>query len=294
MALFADIRKAKLIFGEAATAYGTIVNEIAPFIGREQYRFEDPEVFERNSADPRFGPTYINRTYWYETLERAHLAAVASILRTCRWVDLAVREYEAENIFGWASAARSIIEAAGDAGDSLGVVPRTLANNRGRIEACLAGKSSVLFTSAELEDALIHFSHARKISKGEIAPDSHRAKSSAAYVGFVADLKVGDVRSLYAHLCEIVHPAALSVAVIFNNKGGAFVVDPEMERDLLKRDVEGSREVLGGALMAALNPALLTLRVLHSFDLFTKINPLRKVDFSPIPAWPSIEKALRQ
>jgi len=57
--------------------------------------------------------------------------------------------------------------------------------------------------------------------------------------------------------------------------------------------VAASRDTLGGCLMAAYNPALLTLRVLHSFDHFTKITPLKKVNFSAIPAWPPIEKLLR-
>ncbi|MBY3214310.1 hypothetical protein HFO21_07975 [Rhizobium laguerreae] len=161
------------------------------------------------------------------------------------------------------------------------------------IQGCLSGSSTALHTSAELEDLLIHFSHARRIAKGEIAPDSHRAKSSAAYVDFVTRMNVGDVRSLYANLCETVHPASASVALFFTSADDTLTVDFKSEVDFLEKNAKASRQALGGCLMAAFNPALLTLRVLHSFDHFTKITPLKKVNFDAIPAWPPIEKLLK-
>ncbi|CAN7770280.1 hypothetical protein LJR245_007497 [Rhizobium leguminosarum] len=291
MALFPDIRKAKALFGDAAEIYGSIINEIEPFLVRDCYKFEPLDQFEQRSAERTVSE--INRVYWIEMLQRAHMASVAAIARTCRWVDVAVREYDAANIFGWSSAARSIIEAAGDAGEGLAAVPRTLADHKLMIQGCLSGSSTTLHTSAELEDLLIHFSHARKIAKGEIAPDSHRAKSSAAYVDFVTRMNVGDVRPLYAKLCEIVHPASTSVALFFSGAGDTLTVDLKSEVDFLEKSAKASRQTLGACLMASFNPALLTLRVLHSFDHFTRITPLKKVNFSAIPAWPPIEKLLK-
>ncbi|MGR9431382.1 hypothetical protein [Rhizobium leguminosarum] len=291
MALFPDVGKAKALFGDAAGTYGSIINEIEPFLVRDGYKFEPVEEFEQRSANWTVGE--INRIYWVEMLQRAHMASVAAIVRTCRWVDVAVREYDAANIFGWSSAARSIIEAAGDAGEVLAAVPRTLAENKMMIQGCLSGSSTVLQTSADLEDLLIHFSHARRIAKGEIAPDSHRAKSSATYVDFVTRMNVGDVRSLYSALCEIVHPASASVALFFTGVDNTLTLDFKSEGDFLKRNAKASRQVLAGCLMSSFNPALLTLRVLHSFDHFTKITPLKKVNFNAIPAWPPIEKLLK-
>jgi hypothetical protein len=291
MALFPDIRKARYLFGDGAATYGSIINEIEPFLSRDTYKFEPLKEFQHRFNDGTVGE--INRIYWIETLQRAHMASVAAIARTSRWVDVAVREYDARNIFGWSSAARSIIEAAGDAGEGLAPVPQTLADNKVKILNSLSGSGTELHTSAELEDLLIHFSHARRISKGEIAPDSHRAKTSAAYVDFVTRMNVGDVRSLYSNLCEIVHPASASISLFFSGAEEGMVVDFKSEETLLKKNAEAARDALGGCLMAAFNPALLTLRVLHSFDCFTKITPLKRVNFSTIPAWTTIEKLLK-
>ena len=88
------------------------------------------------------------------------------------------------------------------------------------------------------------------------------------------------------------HPAATSVSMIFTSDKDGWVVDPAMERVYLDALVETNRGVLGGVLMAAFNPAILTLKVLHKFDRHTKISPLKKYRFDRMPAWARIQKAL--
>ncbi|MBY3214309.1 hypothetical protein HFO21_07970 [Rhizobium laguerreae] len=90
MALFPDIRKAKTLFGDAAETYGSIINEIEPFLVRDSYKFEPQDQFEQRSAERTVSE--MNTIYWIEMLQRAHMASVAAIARTCRWVDVAVRE----------------------------------------------------------------------------------------------------------------------------------------------------------------------------------------------------------
>lgn len=283
-----------MIFGDAAEAYGRLINEIAPCLTRERYAFEDLEVYRQKSLDPVTSHPYAGQIYWSEILARAHMASVSSILRTTRWADAALREYIAGNLFGWASSCRSLIESAGDSGHSLSGVPLTLAKHHRGIKNELSGKNGkVRIFARELEDALIHFSHARKIKKNEDAPQSHKAMQSTEYIKFIEDMKVVGVRELYAYLCELVHPAASSISTLFVPCAEAWVLSPENEQVVLKKVARESSSLMAEVMMAAYNPPILILKVLHTFDLFTKIDVLRKFDFSQIPLWPKIALALR-
>ena len=166
MFAFPDLEKAEILFGFSAKAYGPLIKDIAPYLFKERYAFEDAEVFRLKASDPKNGAQYAGRVYWLEILNRAHLNSVTSIMRTCRWADVAVREHEAGNLFGWAASCRGLMEAAGDTGHGLGPVPLTLAKRHREIKAALNGASLNSVTTCEqLEDTLIHFSHARKLRK---------------------------------------------------------------------------------------------------------------------------------
>ncbi|RUV55971.1 hypothetical protein EOA85_20015 [Mesorhizobium sp. M5C.F.Ca.IN.020.29.1.1] len=121
--------------------------------------------------------------YWTEMLYRAHMASVASVFRTSRWIKVAIREHEAGSLYGCASACRSLIESAGDINHSLGPVAQTLAYNKDAIRAEISGQTGEPMLSAkEFEDTLIHFTHARKVLKTEKTPDSHKAMQTFQYV----------------------------------------------------------------------------------------------------------------
>jgi hypothetical protein len=292
--MFSNIEQAGLVFGAAAEVYGRMVNEIAPRLLLETYHFEDVSEFERKGSNPTYGRSYLGKTYWRETLSRAHMASVASILRTTRWVDAAVREYRAGSLFGWASACRSLLEAAGDSGHSLGAVPLTLAHLHRKIQVEINGQGfGPPMVSRELEDALIHFTHARKLKKGDPAPESHRARQSWEYVKFIEDMNINGAKELYAYLCELVHPAAESVSTMFVLQEGGWTVSLKNEQAVLEIKRCENRNLLSNVLMAAYNPPFMTLKVLHKFGVFAQINELRKYDFSNIPLWQKSEVALR-
>jgi hypothetical protein len=161
MGIFPSRGTASKIFGRAADAYGPIIDEIETGLLSEEYAFEDLDVFEARSLE-RDGRGYSGRVYWTEMLYRARMASVASILRTTRWAGVATREYEAGSLFGWAAACRGLIECAGDTGQSLGIVPLTLAQAHRVINKEISGNGSgPIVTSPSLEDSLIHFTHAR-------------------------------------------------------------------------------------------------------------------------------------
>jgi hypothetical protein len=292
--IFPDIETAAATFGEAARAYGGLVNDIAPYLLRETYEFEENGEFARKACDPVSGHIYARQTYWSEMLARAHMTSVAAIFRTTRWADSIVREYGAGNLFGWASASRSLIEAAGDIAFSLSDVPLTLASlNRAIIEQLSSKLPVPSLIARELEDALIHFSHARKISKTEGAPVSHKARQSAEYVGYIEKMNIDGARDLYSLLCELVHPAASSVEVLFSGDGRSWAASTSNEQIKLNALVKKNREIMGGILQASYNPPIITLRVLHRFDRFTQIPSLKRWRFDDVPIWRKIEEKLR-
>ncbi|HWK68370.1 MAG TPA: hypothetical protein VNS34_25895 [Rhizobiaceae bacterium] len=266
----------------------------APDLTKDSYTFENLAEFERKSSDEVTGREYSGRVYWTEILYRAHMASVASVFRATRWVNVAIREYEAGSLYGCASACRSLIESAGDITHSLGPVPHTLARIKDAVMAEISGKGGeVVILSADLEDSLTHFTHARKVAKTETAPESHKAKPSVQYIDQVNRMQIAGVKTFYAKLCEIVHPAADSVAVTFVPHDGAWLVDPCNEKRVLEAMIAERRDTLKGLLMASYNAPLLILRVLHAFGIFTKLSGLRKYRFDEIPEWKKIKTALR-
>jgi hypothetical protein len=281
-----DLQGMAALFGEQSKVYGFIVNDIASDLAKDRYSFEDLDEFQLNALDAETGREHAGRVYWTEMLYRAHMASVAAVFRTTRWIQVAIREHEAGSLYGCAAACRSLIESAGDIGLSLGPVAHTLASIKDQVKAEIAGRSSELgLISKELEDSLIHFTHARKVGKTEEAPDSHKAMQSYKYIDYVDQMKIPGVKELYARFCEIVHPAAESVAVTFVAKDGDWIVDPSNESVVLQDLLAENRSTLSGVIMASYNAPLLILKTLHSFNLFTKLSSLRKYRFDNIPEW---------
>ncbi|WP_210237059.1 hypothetical protein, partial [Mesorhizobium sp. M8A.F.Ca.ET.213.01.1.1] len=66
--------------------YGRIVNDIAPDLMRDRYTFKDLSDFEYRARDESIGRAYMGHIYWTEMLYRAHMASVASVFRTSRWI----------------------------------------------------------------------------------------------------------------------------------------------------------------------------------------------------------------
>ncbi|MDE2463670.1 MAG: hypothetical protein KGO02_08160 [Alphaproteobacteria bacterium] len=270
------------------------MNDIAPDLIRDNYTFEDLGEFERKMLNAETGIEYFGQVYWTEMLYRAHMASVASVFRTTRWINVAIREYEAGSLYGCAAAFRSLIESAGDICHSLGSVAYILASNKDKVKAEIGGRPSTGFlVSKELEDSLIHFTHARKVRRTEEAPDSHKAMQSFQYVDKIDKMNIPGVKDLYAKLCEIVHPAAESVSITFISKDGVWLVDPDNEAVVLKKLLAEYGDTLFGVVMASYNSPLLILKTLHSFNLFTKLSKLRNYRFDDIPVWKEIERLLK-
>ncbi|MDD9996693.1 MAG: hypothetical protein OXQ89_03005 [Rhodospirillaceae bacterium] len=282
------------VFGPTSIFYVPLVRQVIPRVFDVDYDFEDTRVFNEKAQNGVYGPEDLNRIVWREILFRAHIVVSVSLYRTCRLIDATVREHRASNLPGWASCTRALLEAIGDSFDALQAIPVTLAENHRFIRRCLSGQVRQYSGSKELEDKMIHFTHARHLKREEKdrVPASHKAKPAGQYI---SEIGIPGARTLYGELCEYSHPTASSVQYLFSviDEGKATRVDPLRDEHKISSLIETYRTVFNNVLMVSFNPVLLSLRVFDAFQLFPNILELRNVNFSNIPAWAIIEKHLK-
>jgi hypothetical protein len=231
-----------------------------------------------------------------ELLVSAHLAATTSIIRAIRWFEATWREYEAGNLLGWAACLRSLMESTGDALHSLRSVAGTIADQKLLFQSALNDSLDGLFCSKELEDVLIHFSHARKLSKSEKAdaPETHSARQTVEYIDMLEKAGPSGATNLYSELCQLGHPAKASLSY-FSCKGDDDGFKVGMRGDIVAiRDIILRYEpTLHQLPSLAFNPGLLILRVLVPFKMFPIHPELKRFEFQGSAAWRKIEPLLK-
>jgi hypothetical protein len=245
-----------------------------------EYEFLDLETYHaRRISDP----LQANQDYWREILYRAHWAAIASLIRSRRWFDGTMNACDAENYLAFCGCLRSLVEATGDSFPTMITVAKTLALQQDTIRRRLTSAKPERVESKELEDALIHFLFARKLSSTErkAFPDSHVAKHASEYVATFKKVdQTAGIADLYSFLCQVVHPAAHSVHSFTAQgaEGQKYVVrlDPASDKGLIKSFVAANSELLGRLAYLALEPPLWVLHVLHKFQIGPQIKELRK------------------
>lgn len=122
--------------------------------------------------------------------------------------------------------------------------------------------------AVELENQLIHFSHARKLSKGDASPVSHKAKQTADYVRSLETADLPRLYECYAQLCQYTHPAAHSVSqLLIPLSPEKFQLFPGQDRLRIDGFIKEYNSLLIPLLMIAFNPGALILKVLLYFDV---------------------------
>lgn len=279
------------IFGSLPARYLPMMDSIISAVVGTHYTFKDFEdykqIINRNFKDGM-------RIYWTEILARAHIAAVTSILRNRRWIEGVLSAFEASNLLSFTACMRGFLESAADSHDALDRVPGTLARNHLIIQQALDGRMDKSYVSPELEDMLIHFSHARKLSRDEAAPQTHKAKSIRDYLAILEKSGVPKVFECYSFLCDLTHPGALSVWVWFNAESESdFSFDPNKSSLTISSFCSQYRDMMLPLFMYSFNSAILTLAVLNHFSLKVfHCKEVSKWNLSDIKAWRKIKNDL--
>lgn len=231
-------------------------------------------------------PVRARGIYWYEILERAHLASVTSLFRAKRWIEGANTAAMDRNLLVTAAALRGLLEAAADTLDALLSVPHALAKNRPQIMNALYGKAESWLVAQDIEDTLIHFLYARRPEKGEDVPASHRAKLASEYNKILLKAQIPHVDQLYSRLCGLTHPAGSSILFMLglDEEGHSFSSDGETIA--LERLLDEYRSAIEQLPMLAINPGVLILAVLNYFDIhFLHTPELLNWNLNGIPEW---------
>lgn len=255
-----------------------------------QYDYMEPQDYQRVvHEDWKRGA----KIYWEETLGRAHFAAATSIIRAHRWCAGMSVAYSASLFLPFCASFRSLIESAADGYDALGHVASTLAECRSLVNPILQLNAPTNVVAAELEDVLIHFSHARKVSKGEVAPQSHNAKTAADYVKGL-ERGISGLYECYSNLCQFTHPAALSVGQLLAPlSSSSFVLIPAHDELRIEGLIEAYKQLVVPLFMFAFNPGAVVLKVLLHFQAPQfHSRGIAKMDLRGVPGWPKYARRM--
>ena len=211
--------------------------------------------------------------YWTEMLARCHFAAVSALARNLAWLDGVCVAVEHSMYLPMCTNLRSLMESSADSWATLRRVPGTLESQFSRILSALNSTSREILMCEELEDCLIHFSHARKPNRDDKSsvPKSHIAEEPWKYLKKWGDSGAGEVQELYGFLCQLTHPARESVFIFADQERDAsshHVIAPKALDDIhIRKFVKQYDEMLLMILKTAVSPSIVVLKALNKFPI---------------------------
>ena len=231
------------------------------------------------------------RVYWTETLGRAHLAAVTAVLRSRCWLSGVAQATAESNFLAFAATFRGLMESAADASTAFHAIPLTLAHRHSAITESLEGRANSTTISSEVENVLIHYSHARHLSRSERAnaPSSHKACSVQKYLKIFGDQNADNVKQCYSDLCDLTHPGASSIAMwldTYDPNGSEFRLSTRQDQTLIADFIERYPTIPLELLMFAFNGPIITLNILNYFPIEDLHTPeILNWQLDGLPAW---------
>jgi hypothetical protein len=282
---------AKAIFGGAGPVYLDITNKVVSSLKSVTQRIEDNSEFQKLlMADTAAG----NKIYLEELLFRLYVVAVGSIRRNQQWFDASLNAPNDCSLF---ASLRSLLESVTDSYHSLQGAPLGLASNYQLISETLQGRTDHgILCCEELENFAIHFTHARSVKKGEgkTMDPCHKAKGATQYIN---TLDIGEkigFKTLYADLCELVHPAADSMHdyMSWNRPTREWTIHQQSGR-ALPLIMEKHENALHSLLAYAFNPAFILLKVLNTLPYSKLHTPAcNHISLSSMKLWRDCESAI--
>lgn len=284
---------------EALEYYGHLSLSFDKEFDRSKYVYkilDNDDYATANGGDA----SEVQKIYWEEIMQRAHWAALSSLLRNLKWVSGINSAISENNMLSFSANLRCLIESSGDTLLSLQMVSATLADNNEVISNSLKGniRNKTLVVSKDLEESLIHFAYARKITEEEKKiqgkiPKYQNAKPASEYLKRLDNMVPnGAISDLYSILCQFSHPAAHSIHYMFKGSkmdnhylfGYAINSDVEYIDNIL---LSYNNEIIR-TLMLGFNSSLLTLKTLNLFDYEpTKTPIIDAVNLDDLSAWKS-------
>lgn len=243
------------------------------------------ELNEALKNSPKTG----NRIYWMELFYRCHMSSYSGLKRLLDWIDIIERS--SYNFISYCSGLRGLMECAGDTYDGLSAVAITLGDNKSLIKQALQGTLEEILITKELEDKLIHFTHASKTYSKITGLDYHKPKQSQDYVKALEKDSTIKFYEYYGFLCELTHPAGTSLGYNFEEtSAGELFFSPKRDIQLVTDALERDKGLITELLMKGFNPITLLIKTINLFQIegmYSKYADGITLDF---PAWNRISK----
>ena len=256
------------IFGESGASHIPLLVEVLENIGSHDYKFMANSDFDvllhENWREAQ-------QIYWLEILYRAHFAASTSLIRTSRWIDAMLALAEEPNYTAFMAAYRGCLESAADSFHTFGSVAGWLAELHAVIRLAVAGRVKQPTVCKDLEDELIHFTHARHVRKEEEVDDSHRAKHTTAYLKALVDAGTPGVMECYRTLCDVTHPGIGSVRCYADGyrtkTGTGYRLRLDLDDALIREFCKDSERISERMIHFGVVPPIMVLRILNEFGV---------------------------
>lgn len=285
----------KILFGKNGISFIPIIKGVTSNLEAYEYEYLGKEEFDKLL---RTNQTKAMNIYWREIIMRAHFSAVTTLLRSQQWLDGAILSYESNNYLSFTATFRGFLESAVDSFDALSGVPITLAENFEKIEEMITEKRNTtsMIIAEDLENTLIHFSHARKINKTDNFPDSHKAKTMRDYISSLESNGSNAIGDCYAELCQSTHPAGQSVYAFtetLDSKTEKFTLCQTRDKVNIENFCYKHNNIFDSLFQAQFNTSLLILRIINSFSIPEfETEPINKMKFDNIKQWNQIKNYL--
>jgi hypothetical protein len=273
-------------------AFFGILQDLAAGLGEFKYSFLHDDAFSSLTEAED-----LNRVYWREMLQRAHLGAATALLRQHRWIEGAVDAACAPNLLAFAACLRGFLEASADVWDGLRGVARTFAARFRQVSAALKGELGTLHVSGELEDRLLHLQFARKIPRVESHPPVYDAKHVKDYLTGLQGEQTGSLHQCYAELCDLTHPGAASLLWFTLGAETAtsteYVLNRAPDDQAITSFCRRFRGVPPWMVRQSVNLPLVTLKTLNEFGVPELHTPMMdEVNLDDVVAWRRIKESI--
>lgn len=288
------------VFGPGVAQVLPHLEEVCKGLGHYQYPFMSEADSDKicGSAEDVSGEqariakaAEIMCIYARELVYRAHYTALMCLRKTHRWIHGMLSAASEPNVLAFVATFRGLVECSADAADVLKLVPVTLAENHERFVRAVRSQASEMWGNPDLENALIHYSHAT--SKPDKArPPSHKAKTMREYLDGLANDGVPLVHDCYSELCDMTHPGALGVAWFFAEENGEMTFADDRDAAQIAYLCQKYQPMFSPLLCFCID-ALLTLRVINAFDMpGLKVEPVNRWDFGANKNWSRMKAAM--
>lgn len=290
-----DQAVAATVLGQTAASFVVVVDRVTSGISTQTYDFMRHDDYRHLLAQDVRAAMQV---YWREILLRAHFGASSSLLRTRRWLEGICAEFKQRNYHCFIAAFRGWLEASADTFQAFQAVPEELAEAHVVIRRAMAGRQDRIVFAPELENRLIHFTHARRLEKGEEAPPSHRARQIKEYLESLVVDAGPRIADCYRSACEITHPAAASILSYVHREassiGTSYVFRPDSDQSLITQFCSAWSDVMLKIMALGVSPPIFTLRLLNELPvaaLHTKA--LDQLNVESRPGWQQLADRLR-